>query len=109
MDTLWSHFLAVAQLSHFLLVSSLFGVLHSILSTSAASKMTARFGGSGLFRNSSKYATHLFLCCSLLAIFLPDLSFTGLCGLLYFLDRFLIVGVEENPHVPFSCLFSFFN
>ena len=41
LDTLWSDFFAVAQLSHYLLMSSLFGAPHYISSYSAASKMSS--------------------------------------------------------------------
>lgn len=59
--------------------------------SSAASKMSGGFGGTGLFSNSSKYPTLLSLYCSSPTIRLPALSFTGLSGLLYFPDNFLVV------------------
>lgn len=57
----------------------------------SAGSMSGGFGGTSMFRSSSKCSAHLCSCHSVPRMVFPSLSFIGRSGLLYFCDSFLVV------------------
>lgn len=73
------------------MVTLIFWVAGKITSIGRSACAASMFSGTGLFKSSSKWPTHLFRCVWISVIGLFSLSLIGYFGLLYFSNSLFIV------------------